>query len=454
MRIDRVPTGTNDRDGATGREVRAPYIADRSQGDFASTILIATVRIDNFGMIAALCGQAVAEAVAADVRTFVAERISATPDVMGKLVSHGANAFDLISCDVAKDGLSTSDDGRARIHRWLSECARTSFSTATGAVHVALSWACVDVDPSIGDDDIWRDQLAGVRAQLPRSVQLPGAAGPDQMLAARDMIAARALFAELNEADLQFAWRPVGSLDCDAVLYLRATPSALGRDGQVEDRTAGYRSLERLGLAAAFDQAIVAQAIEHLARSDSHAVCVAISASSFRPMASWDVILARLSGERALAQRLFVALDGAQCSAMVAEAVPFADQLRRLGCRVVLEGLGAGQVAIATLMALRPEVVTLDPLFVRLASTCAPDEQLFQRIAALAAALAPVVVIEGLDDEDRAVIASGADAHWGAGDFIGQSSWRGPTRTGRRAAQMSAFSAFRPPLTRRGEGLL
>lgn len=420
----------------------------RSAG--VSTILLVAARIDNFDVIAALHGPAVAEAAAGQVCALLRQWIDSAPDVVGGVVGRGGADFNLIARETAAHGLFTCPVVRERIDTWFAAIARTAIAGSGGAVHLSLSWSCVEADDVWEDRDLLDVLLAEARGRLIGAATRPQPLVADR--AARDMAAAASLYAELNAAELQFVWQPVCGLDGGAVLYLRASIAALGRYGQIEDREPAYRALERLGLAQAFDQALVLQAIEYLARSDTHSICVGVSASSFRSSAWWPAVHARLSGAQALARRLFIAIDCAQTPVVAGEAVALADSLRRCGCRIVLQGLGSGQVALSALIALRPEVVTLDALFLRLATPREPDEQLFRRIASLASVLAPAVVAEGVEDAVRVACALEAGVHWGLGSYLARPGWRGPSRSGSVAAQVSAFEPFRLPFPNKREG--
>lgn len=452
MRIERIPDGANERGGVAGWPLRAAYGAASPQADPVAAILLLAARIDNFDALRVCYGDGVAAEIAAAVRSFFQSRFDDAVGMVGGVIRRGAAEFDIVARGSAGCGLLSVRPEYERIKAWFAACARVPVRAQGSSVHIALSWACVETDTDYDDDEVLNLLLLEARGGIPRQQQLPPVGGEVSDLLARDMAAAATLYAELNAAALQFAWRPVRSLDSDAVLFLRACIAAPGNGGQIETRDLAYRSLERLGVVQAFDQAMVAQAIEHLAHSDSHSVCVPVSSLSFRATGWWDAVLSRLAGDRALASRLFIALDCTQSFVVASEAVDFADRLYRLGCRIVLEGLGSGQIAIATLMALRPHVVTLDSLFLRLSSRREPDEQLFRRIVGLASSLAPVVVVEGVDDHERALLAADAGAHWGAGDYLGQASWRGPSRAKQRAAQTAAFSVFSDPFQRKQEG--
>ncbi|GHC97045.1 EAL domain-containing protein [Novosphingobium pokkalii] len=434
------------------RLFRAPRAFATPFMDSDDAVLLFAVRIDNFDVICACYGAPFAATVAASVRSFFECRFDEADGFIGGVVRRGVAEFDLVARGSAERGLSDIQPEYAQISTWLVACARLPVCVDGASVHVSLSWGCVETDPDYGDEEVLDLLLHEARGRIPGRAQLPPTCSDVPDLAARDMAAAAAFYAELNAGELQFAWQPVRSLDSDAILFLRARIAAPGRRGQIEARELPYRSLERAGVVQAFDQALLCEAVEHLAHSDAPAVCVAISALSFRASGWWDGLLARLAQDRLLAVRLFIAIDCAQSFVVTGEAVAFADRLRRLGCRVVLEGLGSGQVAIATMMALRPDVVMLDALFLRLSARREPDEQLFCRTVSLAGSLAPVVVADGVGDRELATLALDSGVHWGAGDFLGEPSWRGHARAGERSARISSFAPFIDPRQRSGGG--
>src|SRR5690606_26944908 len=98
----------------------------------------------------------------------------------------------------------------------------------------------------------------------------------------------------------------------------------------------------------------------------------------------------------------------------------FTDRMRKLGCRLALDGFGVGHSSIRHLLAFKPDIIKIDSFFLRRASLSDSDSAAFHHIVGLAKALAPVVVVDGSETEDMAEIARTAGARWQQGQFHGR----------------------------------
>ena len=432
MRLEQF---SNRSGGRLGEGVRSPGDAGRATfpaNDSLNLELIFAIRIDNLDSIREAFGAEAAEFVAAEVQGALRGLLASNQFLDGRIASRAPGQIDLFVRCRKNAGPGAPSLLRACVHDWLSALGRTPVVGRDCAVHVAMSVVCSELEAEIADDEARCFIQEGAWAQMGRlpSAHLLPSAGTLSTI--RDMAVAVSFYEELNSGALHWAWEPIRNLDDGDTLYWRGVLSAMGRDGGVEERKLSREALERLGLTRAFDQfavldaMAVLEAVDRVSDLGVPAISVSVSASSFAPSYLWEPILARLKRSRLLARRLFIAIDCAQPFPLGSGLVSLRDELHRLGCRVVLEGLGSGHGSIASLLALRPDVVTLDSFFVRLAARQQPDEQLFRHILGVANAIAPAVVVEGVDTSLHATVAQASGAHWIEGDEAGRRGWRLP----------------------------
>ncbi|OAN57549.1 EAL domain-containing protein [Sphingomonas sp. TDK1] len=412
--------------GAKRRSVAVVLEQDASQQLVACAALVVIVRIDNLEMVRAAFGDVAATEVSDAVRAALQKRLGELPVPAGQgLVQSGAE-FGFVVYVVPDAGTTARQLLHAQVDPWLADIGCHPIPTVGGDVHVALSWAFVDAELDPNAEEARHLLLLQARDQLPRRACGGGLHFFHADWVRLDMGAAAAGYAELIRGELQFAWEPVRSIDGGALLFMRAIAAVPGTVGQVIDREGNYRALERLGLVSAFDQVLIRYGVERLVRDEGEAVCVAVSAVSFRWSAWWNGVASHLATHRSLAERLFIAVDCDQFSVVPGGAVELADRLRSLGCKIVLLGFGGAQVGVASVLALQPDVITLDPFVVRIAKQGDRGKLLLRHVLALAESLAPCVVAEGIDMLGHAAVAAESGVSWGCGDYFGAPSWVGP----------------------------
>ena len=108
---------------------------------------------------------------------------------------------------------------------------------------------------------------------------------------------------------------------------------------------------------------------------------------------------------------------------LLREAVAF---YRDLGCMIAIDDFGAGHSNFNRVWSLRPEIVKLDRCIVALAAT---DQSLRRTMPVLVSLLheaGSMVLIEGIETEDEAMMAMDADADFVQGNYFAQPSERLP----------------------------
>lgn len=219
---------------------------------------------------------------------------------------------------------------------------------------------------------------------------------------------------------LVFAWRAIrdGRFGQD-VLYYEMCPQLVGANGLRKDLAELRPALERLGLAVMLDCYLVDHAVDLLEADPDVAVSVQISAQSASACARWSDVFRRLTGSRGLAGRLTVAIAESANFPDFAEAIQFVSRLQAFGSAVAVDNFGLGYTSIRELLALSPDIVCIDPFFVRHGCGDAPEGAVLGHLAGLGALLANTVVVKGVANERHNRLALEAGIRWQQGDFLG-----------------------------------
>ena len=107
-------------------------------------------------------------------------------------------------------------------------------------------------------------------------------------------------------------------------------------------------------------------------------------------------------------------------------AVKFIDRMRGLGCRFALDDFGCGFASVRHLMALSPQFVKIDKVFLRCATQGARQRELFKRLVGLAGALGATIIAEGVETEAQSELAFEAGCDWQQGYLWGAPSLSRP----------------------------
>ncbi len=380
------------------------------------------LRIGNLQAIASVYGGDFADSVSSQVLASLQVFIASDPHVFGKICSRATGVFDLVlAARDSTDGVSRAQC-RQKVAIWCSAIGRRALAFGARSVHVlasALTAGSMAGDQGVPGECLLAQAHARLEcAQICAMARLDGFDGYQ-----RDMAIVAELYEQLNRDQLQFAWKPVRHLENDTSLYYRGMLSALQADGGAGEWDVSRKAMHRLGLTAAFDQHALLQAIDLLAGSEVGPIAVAVAASSFQSLCWWEPVLARLRACRSLGRRLFIAIDGTCAFVSVSAAAALADELRALGCVIVFERMSNDNGSIASLLALRPDVITIEAMFLRLTLESARDLDLLRHLLGVAMAIAPVVVLEGVDTRALAKNAIVVGGLWGAGEHVGAARW-------------------------------
>ena len=147
-------------------------------------------------------------------------------------------------------------------------------------------------------------------------------------------------------------------------------------------------------------------------------------------LGAWQDVEDMLANEPSIAQRLIFQIGGTVSSDSIADIGRFCMRMRRHGCRTALSGFGRADCSIAALVALRPDIVRIDPFFLRYGLIAETGRALLCHLVALASTIARDVTIEGVETERGARLAADTGAMWQQGPLYGNPTVIAPAPSG------------------------
>lgn len=280
----------------------------------------------------------------------------------------------------------------------------------------------------------------------------------------RDMAVATALLADMRAGNLTFTTQPIllttgrhvgrsAPYLYEECLLRRKSEGTIARPVALD-----ILAVERLGLVRVLDNFIVHAVIDRLADEPEVRLGANISAQSAACDGWWSHLIGELEKRRDLAERLVIEITETASLTSLPAATEFAKRMRNLGCRIAMDDFGAGLYAIRNLVALAPDIVKIDALFIRRARVSDKVRRALKPIVGLCSALGGIVVAEGIESASDSQMAAVAGAVWQQGYFIeapgiatdGQSVTRGflhepPPAFGRRREAVRAATELADP---------
>lgn len=219
---------------------------------------------------------------------------------------------------------------------------------------------------------------------------------------------------------LAYVWQPVrDGRDSETVLFYEMCPQLVGADGVRRDLAEARPALERLGLVAALDRHLADHALDVLEGSPDLAVGVHISAHSISAPGGWRGLFQRLTGDRSVASRLAVLITETSTFPDFGGAIRVVARLQALGCAVGIDNFGLGYTSIRELLALSPDLVCIDPFFVRFGLSDASEGAALEHLAGLAGVMASIVVVKGVSNERQSQLVRQKGITWQQGEYLG-----------------------------------
>lgn len=201
-------------------------------------------------------------------------------------------------------------------------------------------------------------------------------------------------------------------------LYQEALLRMVARDGEAPlSASRLVAALERLGLVRLFDQAVLSAVIRVLeAQPDLSLGCNLSSLSLVPDEGWWGSVLARLKARPSVASRLTFEITETAPLRDFDHAVALIRRLKALGCRIAIDDLGVGHTRLDFVRAIRPSIIKISADLVHDAAVNRTASEQLERLGAMAAAFAPVVVAEGIGTRRQMDAAWEAGIHWLQGE--------------------------------------
>lgn len=227
---------------------------------------------------------------------------------------------------------------------------------------------------------------------------------------------ARAVFVAMDEDRLFFRQESICSINDPAQTLYREVLVRMKVADVVLPPGHFIPALERLSLMRPFDCFVLRSTLDALrATPGAHLGCN-VSAQSARDDHWWESLFFELAAQPDLAARLVVEItESAPVSPIDARA--FIRRLRALGVRVAVDDFGAGFSADAVRV-FAPDIIKLDRSFMRRIRQGTFTVDRLGRLVRMARHVAPVIVIEGVETADDALIALDAGAQWIQGYYL------------------------------------
>lgn len=333
-------------------------------------------------------------------------------------------------------------------------------------VLAAVTLALEPLEPPHGDIDdatlalLTRKLVRQVDAASPRLA----AVAPDRYVA--DMAAAVRVANAIREHSVALAWQPVrGGQDETRILYHEGLLRLIDAEGVPVPAGNLVGVLEALGLVRTLDAHVVGLAIHKLRAEAGLVLGCNISAQSAHLDGWWTPLISVLEREPDLAERLVVEITETTPFVDIDLTRAFVERLRSLGCRIAIDDFGVGHASFRTVQALRPDIIKVDALYLRLALRS--DEagaSPLNHLIGLAKWISADVVVEGVENARAQALAVRSGATWVQGYHVGvpafavpPSELRGPMAPVRsvesRIVNIPRSGAMQPQASRFGPWL-
>lgn len=218
------------------------------------------------------------------------------------------------------------------------------------------------------------------------------------------------------EGDFELAYQPIKDLKTRALSHYEALSRF--KPGKTAETV---KFVEALGIADAFDLAVVLKVVAALEQDRSHSATVAfnVSGHTVQSPESFALLTGLLEGKRKLAPRLMIEVtETAQITDLKAAAKSF-DALRGLGYRVGLDDFGVGAATLSYLHAFSVDFVKFDGSLVKKLGASRKDDMLLAAMLKLCRELGVTTIAECLESEDEIARARDAGFDHGQGYALG-----------------------------------
>jgi EAL domain-containing protein (putative c-di-GMP-specific phosphodiesterase class I) len=225
-----------------------------------------------------------------------------------------------------------------------------------------------------------------------------------------DMKTAERLFSAKDRDRLVFDAQAVCDLQhTESVRYYEVVPFWMC-DGARRPVAEMVAPLERLGLTRRLDRWAVETTICALQSKPGISLGCNVTSQSASLDAWWTFIVAVLSEQRALAERLVIEIAEVTPTIELASLGAFVRKLQGLGCQVALDNVGRGNSSIEALASSGVDIVKIDAGCLRDARESEHARDFLRNLVTLARGAGADVVMAGIDDDADLEVAEFAGA--------------------------------------------
>ena len=221
----------------------------------------------------------------------------------------------------------------------------------------------------------------------------------------------------VNKSDFTLAYQPIADLATGKVSHYEA----LARFNHQDSTADSVKFIEALGIADAFDLAVVAKVLSMMEADPRthYEVAFNVSGNTISSPSSFGMLAGILSKNRKLASRLLIEItETAEIDDLEAAGKAVAS-LRALGFRVGLDDFGAGAASVNYLHAFQVDFVKFDGALIKKIGSSQRDDALLAGLAKLCSELKVLTIAEWIEDEKLAKSARTLGFRYGQGHHFG-----------------------------------
>lgn len=205
---------------------------------------------------------------------------------------------------------------------------------------------------------------------------------------------------------LGFAVQPIHAAEnTDDILYAESLARVTDADGVVH---AAGTFVPHLDSRFDLDPRILGMLLSALAADPELILGWNLSAANLAAADRFADIFGRITLQPELARRLVVEVT--EPHPLVGSAIERLKMIRALGCRIAIDDFGIGFATPASLLQVAVDIVKIDASFVRDIRPGRDGQNSLSHMVGLAACIAPVVVVEGIETEAQLEAARRAGA--------------------------------------------
>lgn len=225
----------------------------------------------------------------------------------------------------------------------------------------------------------------------------------------------------MAENRIAYLTQPVKAIkDQGEELYRECLARMVDRDGSLHAPMTFIPELEACGDIHLLDRHMVKLALENLARSDELVLGCNVSADTMQEDVYWNAICSLIRAQPQLASRLVIEVTETWPVVNLERLAHNIAEARALGCRIAIDDFGDGYLSPTILLQLEVDIVKIDASMLRTIRPGAGQSSTFHHIVGFAKCIAPIVVVEGIEDADDLGLSQNAGATHVQGYFIGR----------------------------------